>query len=756
MKMCDSSFNFYTHKPQFSGIFRTLAVGELQANRETPESFIKSLFMNLSEARAALKKYFGYDAFRPRQEEIIQNIYNGNDSVVLMPTGGGKSICFQIPAITQPGTCVVVSPLISLMKDQVEALKANGIHAAFLNSSLSSAEQSFVEDEAFHGRLKLLYVSPEKMLSQSFFPLLQKMQVNLFAIDEAHCISSWGHDFRQEYTQLKFLKKQFPTIPVVALTATADKITRRDIVNQLELKQPEVFISSFDRPNISLAVRPGQKRIEQIFSFINDRPGQSGIIYCLSRKNTENVARKLLAKGIKADFYHAGLSAGERSRVQEEFINDNVNVVCATIAFGMGIDKSNVRWVIHYNLPQNIEGYYQEIGRAGRDGSQSAALLFYSYQDVTILRDILSEEESSISAIKMAKLERMQQYADALQCRRKILLSYFGEDLQEDCGNCDICKNPPKSFDGTTIAQKALSAVYRLKERVGLNMLVDVLRGSRRKEILQYGYDKIKTYGMGADISSYDWMDLLRQMLHLGLIEIAYDQGNVIKLTSASHEVLFKNRKVELVRMQEVKDQRAARKAKVKKPTQRQRVRDELFEALRQLRRSIAVKKGVPPYIVFSDASLEEMAAERPSNEREMRAISGVGEQKLALYGKIFLEAIRDFIAEKSQEGVRINGGTQLLTLQHYKRGMSAEQIAIERDLAPMTIYTHLVDLYKKGEAVRLSDFVKKAELHQILEAADSLPEPFSIKTVYEKLEEKIPYHKIHFGLAYRELHLQE
>ncbi len=707
--------------------------------------------MNLSVAREALKKFYGYDAFRPMQSEIIQNIYHKKDTVVLMPTGGGKSVCFQIPAITMEGTCVVVSPLISLMKDQVEALRSNGVKAAFLNSSLSSGEQRHIEEEAFHGRLQLLYVSPEKMLSQSFFPLLQKINVNLFAIDEAHCISSWGHDFRQEYTQLKFLKKQFPQIPVVALTATADKVTRRDIVTQLGLTEPEVFIASFDRPNISLSVKPGQKRIEQILAFIKERPGQSGIVYCLSRKNTESVAAKLLQKGIKADFYHAGLSARERSKVQEEFINDNVPVVCATVAFGMGIDKSNVRWVIHYNLPQNIEGYYQEIGRAGRDGSQSDALLFYSYQDVTVLREILNGEDSSISEIKLAKLDRMMNYADAMQCRRKILLSYFGEDLSEDCGNCDVCKNPPKSFDGTVIAQKALSAVARLKERVGLNMLIDVLRGSRRKEILHFGYDKIKTYGMGADINAYDWMGLLRQMIHLGLLEIAYDQNNTLKLTAASREVLFEQRKVQLVRMQEVKEKRAARKTKAKAPTQRQRVRDELFEALRQLRRAIAVKKGVPPYIVFSDATLEEMAAERPSNEIEMRNISGVGEQKLAQYGKAFLEAIRDFITDKTQDGVKISGGTQLLTLQLHKRGFSAEQIALERDLTTVTVYSHLAELYKKGEDIRLNSFVNKQEIQQILSAAESLPEPIVLKSVFEKLEEEYPYYKIKFALAFQE-----
>ncbi len=705
--------------------------------------------MNQRAAQEALKKYFGYDNFRPQQFEIIDNIFLGYDAVVLMPTGGGKSICFQIPAITLPGTCVVVSPLISLMKDQVEALKSNGIPAAFLNSSLSTEEQRYVEDEAYHGRLQLLYVSPEKMVSPSFMPLLSQMKINLFAIDEAHCISSWGHDFRQEYTQMSFLKRQFPRTPIVALTATADKLTRRDIVTQLGLREPAIFVSSFDRPNISLTVRPGQKRIEQILDFIEDRPQQAGIIYCLSRKSTEQVAAKLIAKGIKADFYHAGLPPAERNRVQEAFINDEALVICATIAFGMGIDKSNVRWVVHYNLPQNIEGYYQEIGRAGRDGAKADALLFYSFQDVMVLRDILTKEESNHSEIKLAKLERMQQYADALNCRRKILLSYFGEHMAEDCGNCDVCKNPPQSFDGLVIAQKALSAVTRLKEKVGLRMLIDVLRGSRRKDLLQLGYDKIKTYGMGADITANDWMDLLRQMLHLGLIEIAYDQNNVVKLTEASKAVLFGKQAVTLVRMSAIKEQRAARKTKPKTVTQRQRVRDELFEVLRQLRRTIAVQKGVPPYIVFSDATLEEMAAERPTNERELRNVSGVGEQKLARYGKAFLNAIRDFVADKSQEGVRVKGGSQLETLQLYRRGFPVEQISLERDISVQTVYGHLLEHYKNGEEVRVQDFVSKPLIQTILLVAETLPEPKSLKTIYERLGERVEYHQIRFALAY-------
>ncbi|MEM9823619.1 MAG: RecQ family ATP-dependent DNA helicase, partial [Bacteroidota bacterium] len=592
----------------------------------------------------------------------------------------------------------------------------------------------------------------ERMVTQSFMPLIQQAEVNLFAIDEAHCISSWGHDFRPEYTQLRFIKRQFPSTPVIALTATADKVTRRDIVEQMGFQNPATFISSFDRPNISLEVRPGQKRLDQIIEFIKERPNTSGIIYCLSRKNTENVARKLLNNGIIADYYHAGLPAKQRAKVQEEFINDNLPIVCATVAFGMGIDKSNVRWVIHYNLPKNMEGYYQEIGRAGRDGAKAEALLFYSFNDVVVMRDILKQNESDHLEIKLAKLDRIQQYVDAFMCRRKVLLGYFGEVMEQDCGNCDICKNPPQGFDGTVIAQKALSAIYRLKERVAMTMLIDVLRGSRRKDIISRGFNKIKTYGMGADISQFDWQQLLHQMINQGLIEIAYDEHNFLKLTSVSQEVLFKGRKVELVKMATIKERRQKQKAASKVVSKRQRVRDELFELLRQIRKDLAREKGVPPYIIFSDASLEEMAAERPTNKIEFRKISGVGDQKLEQYGAHFISGIIDFINEKSKSGQTIQGATQTQTLQLYKRGFPVDQIATQRQLSPTTVYSHLLELYKQGEDVNPSRFVSKKEVKAVLEVLQQLPEPYKLRDIYEKLDEQMPYHKIKFALAYFEL----
>ncbi|MEL6863337.1 MAG: DNA helicase RecQ [Bacteroidota bacterium] len=712
--------------------------------------------MTVELAKAALKKYFGYDQFRPMQEEIISSVYEGKDVVVLMPTGGGKSMCYQIPAITMDGVCIVVSPLISLMKDQVESLRASGIPAAYLNSSLSSREQQVVEDDLYNQNIQLLYVSPEKMVSQQFMPLLQQARINLFAIDEAHCISAWGHDFRPEYTQLRFLKRQFKGIPVIALTATADKLTRKDIVEQLELQQPKVFTASFDRPNISLEVRPGQKRMEQILHFIGQRPNQSGIIYCLSRKNTEDVANKLNKKGISAAFYHAGLDARSRNQVQEDFISDRQPIVCATVAFGMGIDKSNVRWIIHYNLPKNMESYYQEIGRAGRDGTKADTLLFYSFADVAVLREILQRNESEHLDIKLAKLDRMRQYADSLLCRRKILLNYFGEDLQENCGNCDICKNPPQQFDGTIIAQKALSAIARLGERVGMTILIDVLRGSRRKDIFQRGYHKIKTYGAGADISSFDWQVLLQQMVNQGLIEVAYDQHNVLRLTPASRAVLFEGRKVELVKMQAIRERIEAKKAAGKVKTQRQRVRDELFEVLRQLRRQLALKSGVPPYIVFSDATLEEMAAVRPMDEVAMREVSGVGEMKLKKYGYQFIKAIRQFVqaarVEKEQKAAQSD--TQIESLQLFRRGLSIEEIALRRELSVDTIYNHLINLYTHSEEeFKISSLVSKKEIKRVLEVSAHLAEPYKLREIYEQLNEEISYPKIKFALAYKAKH---
>ncbi|MBK8567512.1 MAG: DNA helicase RecQ [Saprospiraceae bacterium] len=709
--------------------------------------------MNLENAKAALKKYYGYDSFRPLQAEVIQAIYDKKDVLLLMPTGGGKSVCFQIPAITMEGTCVVVSPLISLMKDQVEAMRANGIRAAFLNSSLSYHEQQSVENELYHGRLDLLYTSPEKMASQEFLPLVRASKICLFAIDEAHCISAWGHDFRPEYRQLRFLKNTFPNTPVIALTATADKLTRKDIIVQAELRNPEVFIASFDRPNLSLEVRPGRKRIEQIIEFIGKRPNQPGVIYCTARKTTESLAEKLKEAGINAAAYHAGLDERTRPKVQEDFINDRTTVICATIAFGMGIDKSNVRWVIHYNLPKNIEGYYQEIGRSGRDGADANTLLFYSAQDVMMLREFIMDGEGQNRDIQLAKLERMHQYATALICRRKILLNYFNETMLENCGNCDVCKNPPQHFDGTIAAQKALSAVSRLNEQVGTGMLVDVLRGSKSYNLVSNGYDKIKTYGAGKDIRQDDWFFYLEQLINQGLLEIAYDDHSKVKLTEASRAVLFSGQKVELVKAEILQKRKEEEEAKTqirtKRTLERERVRDELFEHLRELRLDIAREKGVPPYIVFNDTTLEEMAAMRPTTEADLSQISGVGEQKLEAYGRAFLDAIQDFLLAKKDEGIRITGATYLETFRQYKQGATVDEIAAQRGISPLTVFSHLAHLYEKGENVNIWAFLNKAEAQRVAEAVHDMEPPIKLQEVFTKLNEELTYEKIRLGIAW-------
>lgn len=590
-------------------------------------------------ATDALRHYFGYDTFRPMQAEVIDTIVSGRDALVLMPTGGGKSMCFQIPALMRPGMCVVVSPLIALMQDQVAGLKANGIAAAYLNSSQDFKTYCEVLDQVKISEIKLLYISPEKLLTQETLQLLSEVKINLFAIDEAHCISSWGHDFRPEYTQLVRIKRWFPNVPIVALTATADKNTRQDIQTQLGLEEPAIFISSFDRPNLSLTVKPGKEKMAKILDFIKLRPRQAGIVYCLSRKSTESVAAKLEAQGLSAKAYHAGMSPSARRQVQHDFINDKVDIVCATIAFGMGIDKSNVRWVIHYNLPKNLESYYQEIGRAGRDGLPSDTLLLYSAGDVIQIRKFI--EEGGRSQVQLAKLERMEQYAMAQSCRRQVLLNYFSEQTEGNCQNCDVCLNPPERFDGTVLAQKALSALVRLREQVGLQMLIDVLRGSQKKELLNRNFHLIKTYGKGSDLSNRDWQHILLQLLDQGLVEVAYDQHKTLKMTAIGYDVLKGDQPISLTRPEKVVAKKQTKRVAVDSTPQSY---DEgLFEHLRKLRRSIAQAQHVPPYVVFSDYTLKEMVRYRPQDEMSMRAISGVGAKKWERYGEQFIQAIETY-----------------------------------------------------------------------------------------------------------------
>lgn len=588
-----------------------------------------------STPKSILKNVFGFNEFRPMQEEIINQALNKEDTVVLMPTGGGKSLCFQIPALVNDGLTLVISPLISLMQDQVMALRSNDINAFFFNSTQNTSEQKEVMDSVMNNEAKLLYVSPEKLISPEFSEILQSAKINLIAIDEAHCISSWGHDFRPEYTKLGFIKQKFPNIPIMALTATADKITRIDILKQLKIEDAHIHISSFDRPNLSLRVEQGINKVKKILKFLDERPNTSGIIYCLSRKECENLAGKLKAQGHHAEFYHAGIKSVERAEIQKRFIKDETPVICATIAFGMGIDKSNVRWVIHHNMPKNMESFYQEIGRAGRDGLPSDTLLFYSFADVMQLRKFA--ENSGQKELQLAKLQRMQDYSESPVCRRKILLSYFNEVLEEDCGNCDVCKNPPKQFDGTILAQKALSTIYRSKEQLSTSALINVLRGMLNQQT--YDFQNIKTFGIGKDTPYRNWQNYLLQMLHQGLFDIAYDDNYKLKLTELAAKVLFKNKRIMLVQVKKkVKEKRERLSKRVSKGKP---VKSALFDKLREVRTKLATQYKVPPYVIFSDATLYQMVDNKPVNEEQLSNVSGVGDYKLEKYGEYFISVIQ-------------------------------------------------------------------------------------------------------------------
>lgn len=720
----------------------------------------------MKNAQQILKSYFGYSQFRPQQEEIIINILDGKDTIVLMPTGGGKSLCFQVPALLyESGVTLVISPLISLMKDQVEALKANGVKAAYFNSSQTDAERNLIVSQAQKGELKLLYMAPETIMV-ALSNWLKNVELNLIAIDEAHCVSMWGHDFRPEYTQLNELRVVFPKVAFMALTATADKATRKEIETKLGLINPTTYLSSFDRPNLSLEVRgnlPKNKKQQEILRFIQSRKGQSGIIYCLSRNETEDMSAFLVKNGVNAAHYHAGLSSEERSKVQEDFINDNTPVISATIAFGMGIDKSNVRWVIHNNLPKNIEGYYQEIGRAGRDGLASETRLYYSMRDVKLLASFATE--SVHKEVLLEKLNRMLQYAESQTCRRITLLSYFSEKVTNKCGNCDVCKNPPAFFDGTVIAQKALSAIKRTDEKVGINLLIQILRGAQTIEVYEQKFNLIKTYGVGKEHGFEEWRHYINQLLNYGAIEIAYDEKFKLKVTSFGNDILFGKFPISLTkyiapmkvsRNEEIED---VQTKSVAEPSDIQ-----LFQTLRTIRKEIADEKSLPAYIIFSDATLKNMAELRPRNEDEMMSVSGVGFQKFENFGDDFLKAIKDFEqinGEKVRENTFLSSkrksnrskiepkvSTYKITMDLLNSGMKAEEIAAQRNLDFTTICSHIAKLIVDGNTLDTSSLINSEEIESIRNAIPNVETIEKLQPMFEFLNSEMPYYKIRLAFA--------
>lgn len=708
----------------------------------------------------ALKHFFGYDEFRHTQLPIIENVLDGQDTLAIMPTGGGKSICFQLPAMLLPGITIVVSPLIALMKDQVDALLANGIHAAFLNSSQSSAEQQKVIHDAEEGNIKLLYIAPERIPanSQAFFTFLRKLNPSLFAIDEAHCISSWGHDFRPEYLKLAILKKEFPAIPVIALTASADTVTQKDIVERLALIQPRVFISSFNRPNIYYYIQPKRNVFTHILDYIKKHEQDCGIIYALSRASTEDIAGKLHEAGIKAAYYHAGMDSAERARVQEAFQRDEYRVIVATIAFGMGIDKSNVRYVIHHDVSKNIEGYYQETGRAGRDGLKSDAILFYSFGDIMKLRKFAQiDDNPQQSAISQKKLKMMQDFCEHEGCRRQYLMQYFGEPFPAYCGSCDFCMSSLEEKDVTIDAQKLLSAIVRTGERYGAGYIIDFIRGSASEKITA-AHKELKTYGIGKHLKKEEWQWMMQQLLHYKFIDKTDDQYVTLKLNEKGWKILRGESELKLVLKKE-KEQVAVE--------EEQEYDQQLFRILKGIRMEMAEREHVPAYAIVPDNTLAELAAYLPQSFDELKGISGFGDYKIGRYGAAFLQAIKEYAAEhKLQSRMQLKkpkrqskekavkkdkpatSSTQQATLAMYRDGHTIPDIATQRNLTTSTVEGHLAAFIATGD-LDIAHFVPAHKLSKLLSVIKTTGQTFAAKPVKDLLGEDYSYGEIKMAQEY-------
>ncbi len=717
--------------------------------------------MTIALAREILHTCFGYESFRMHQEPAIATILSGKDCLLLMPTGGGKSVCYQIPAIIFDGLTLVVSPLIALMKDQVDALRSNGIAAAFLNSSQSSAEQVEVFRAVRAGEVKLLYVAPERLFQSGdrFIEFLRSINVSLFAIDEAHCISSWGHDFRPEYQRLARLKREFPQVPLIALTATADALVRQDIVQHLAIPDAEIFVSSFNRPNIRYTVEPKRGSYGRLLDFISDRKDESGIIYCLSRASVERLADDLRAEGYSALPYHAGLDKSTRDGNQTAFLNDDASIIVATIAFGMGIDKSNVRYVVHMDLPKNIESYYQETGRAGRDGLPSEALLFFSWGDVAKLKGFVEVDgNAEQSSVMLRKLDQMGEFGDLRSCRRRYLLNYFDEEMPEDCGNCDNCNAEFETFDGTVIAQKALSAAARTGQRFGASYLIELLRGSKSQK-MRLEHLNLKTYGVGADISKDDWHAYFKDLIAQGFMKKTAGEYPTLVITESGDRVLRGERSVQLYKITQADSSRSGR-------TETADYNKDLFEELRQVRFRLAESRGIPPYVIFSDAALIEMATALPQTDSDFTRIAGVGAFKLENYGPNFLEAIRKYCTaqgitadpaklrparRQKQPSNRTGPDTYSQTLTLFRSGLSVGEIAAKRGLAASTIEGHLARFIADGR-VKIEELVTPEKMDIIKNALVELKVENAIGPVKQHLGDDFSYGEIKAVVAYLEL----